>query len=86
MKSGEGREVLSGGVIPPPLFLTCAGDLVNCQLQVTSGQLITTISEAHLAFCLLTPSDFAIDRSIAAGCCIFCHHVTKVEQLPGEAR
>ena len=84
MKSGEGREVSSGGVILPTL--TCAGELVNCQLQVTSCQLITTISEAHLAFCLLTPSDFAIDRSIAAGCRIISHHVTKVEQLPGEAR
>ena len=82
MKSGEGREVESGGVIlPTPVF-----DVQGSWSTATSGQLTTTISEAHLAFCLLTPSDFAIDRSIAAGCSIICHHVTKVEQLPGEAR
>ena len=83
MKSGEGREVESDGVIlPTPVFDMCRGP----GQQPTPGHVITTISEAHLAFCLLTPSDFAIDRSIAAGCRIFCHHVTKVEQLPGEAR
>ena len=80
MKSGEGREVESGGVIlPTPVFDMCRGP---GQLP-TPGQLITKISES---FCLLTPSDFAIDRSIAADCRIFCHHVMKVEHLPGEAR
>ena len=40
----------------------CAGNLVNCQLKVTSGRLITTSSGARIAFCLLTPGDIARNR------------------------
>ena len=37
----------------------CAGNLVNCQLKVTSGRLITTSSGARIDF---TPSDIARNR------------------------
>ena len=40
----------------------CAGNLVNCQLKVTSSRLITTSSGALITFCLLTPTDFDRNR------------------------